>query len=78
MLSAPLRINVGHLGLNLPQNATRATPGAEVQGGHLVRFACGADGAGVFLCCSTSHLFLYFLSFLLPEKLNFWGLLRAV
>jgi hypothetical protein len=77
MLSAPLRANAGHLGLNLPQNATRATLGAEVQRGQ-VRFACGADGAGVFLCCSTSHLFLYFLSFLLPEKLNFWGLLRAV
>ncbi|KAJ7869801.1 hypothetical protein B0H13DRAFT_2350745 [Mycena leptocephala] len=47
MLSAPLRANAGHLGLNLPQNSTtsRATPGLEVQGGHSVRFASGADGA---------------------------------
>jgi hypothetical protein len=52
--------------LDLPQNATRATLGLEVQGGHLVR----DDGAGVFLCCSPSHVSFYSLSFLLPEKLN--------
>jgi hypothetical protein len=50
----------------------RATPGPGVQGGHLVRFACGADGAGVFLCCSPSHLSFYSLPFLVPEKLNFF------
>jgi hypothetical protein len=64
--------NAGHLGLNLPQNARRATPGAEVQGGHSVRFASGADGAGVFLCCSPSHISFYSLLFLVPEKLNFF------
>jgi hypothetical protein len=67
-----LRANAGHLGLDLPQNAARATPGAGVQDGHLVRFASGANGAGVFLCCSPSHN-PFTLSFLSPEKLIFWG-----